>query len=384
MTTSTGSALQTPSVPQSALDELRRRLASTRWPDVTDESAAVHGISVARVRRLVEHWRTGFDWRAVEAELDRLGQVIVTTPDGRRLHAIHAKSPSPTGMPVLLVHGWPDSLLRFTKLIPLLTAAGHDVVAPAIPGFGFSDQPRGEMSPALVADDLAWLMGELGYTRYAAHGGDWGSAIAAALAGARPEAVVALHLTDVPWDRTFSVDREQASPAEQAFLDAASAWAELQTYLLANTRNPDTIAMALSDSPVGLLAWIAEMYQEWSEDPIPDDAVLALVSLLWFTNTVRSSIRLYSEPAQSWDDANDVDWGEPADSGEHGWDLGRVEVPTGFALFPKDLAGVPPREFAERFFPVERFTVMPRGGHFAALEQPNLLAEDLIGFLADR
>jgi pimeloyl-ACP methyl ester carboxylesterase len=287
-------------------------------------------------------------------------------------------------VPILLVHGWPDSVLRFTKLIPLLTAAGHDVVAPSIPGFGFSDQPRGEISPALVAEDFAWLMGELGYTRYAAHGGDWGSAIATALTGAQPEAVVALHLTDVPWDKTFSVDRQHASPAEQTFLDAAAAWAEVQTYLVANTRNPDTVAMALSDSPVGLLAWIAEMYQEWSEDPIPDDDILALASLFWLTNTVRSSMRLYSEPAQSWDDASDGDWDETAEAGAGGRDSGRVEVPTGFALFPRDLAGVPPREFAERFFPVERFTVMPRGGHFAALEQPQLLAEDLTGFLVNR
>ena len=218
-------------------------------------------------------------------------------------------------MPVLLVHGWPDSPLRFVRLIPLLTAAGHDVVVPTIPGFGFSDQPTGEMSPALVADDLAWLMGQLGYSRYAAHGGDWGSAIATALTESHPEAVVALHLTDVPWDKTFSVGREQASPPEQAFLDAAVAWAAVQTYLTANTRNPDTVAMALSDSPVGLLAWIAEMYQEWSEDPIPDDDVLAQVSLIWFTNTLRSSIRLYSEPAQSWDDAGDGDWGDAADWG---------------------------------------------------------------------
>lgn len=383
MTTSTRSIIETPSASQADIDELRRRLDSTRWPDVLDDSVAVHGISVATVRRLAEHW-THFDWRAVETELDRLGQLALVTPDGRRLHAIHAQSPKATGVPILLVHGWPDSLLRFTKLIPLLTAAGHDVVVPSIPGFGFSDQPRGEMSPALVAEDFAWLMAELGYTRYAAHGGDWGSAIATALTEAHPEAVVALHLTDVPWDKTFAVDRSQASPAEQAFLDAAAAWAEVQTYLVANTRNPDTIAMALSDSPVGLLAWIAEMYQEWSEDPIPDDDVLALASMIWLTNTMRSSIRLYSEPAQSWDDADDAAWGDTSDQGEGSWGSGRLEVPTGFALFPKDLAGVPPREFAERFFTVERFTVMPRGGHFAALEQPRLLAEDLIGFLVDR
>lgn len=409
MTTSLDHITQTatvPPVPQSALDELRRRLENIRWPQVVDESASGHGLSLATTRRLVEQWLTAFDWRAVEAELDRLGQLLVTTPDGRQLHVIHAKAPSATGIPVLLSHGWPDSSLRFTKLIPLLTAAGHDVVVPMIPGFGFSDQPSGEMSPAFVAEDFGWLMGELGYTRYAAHGGDWGSSVVTALATAHPESVAALHLTDVPWDKTFSVDREQASPVEQVYLDAASNWAAGQTYLLANTANPDTIGVALSDSPVGLLAWIAEMYQEWSEDPIPDDDVLALVSLLWLTNSVRSSIRLYSEPAGAWDEASweDADGGwdgagegiddsggwdsagdgdEGGDAGaQSGWNVGRIDVPTAFALFPKDLAGVPPREFAERFFPVERFTVMPKGGHFAALEQTDLLAEDLIAFLA--
>ena len=424
MTTSTDLTTRTssvPPVPQTALDELHGRLDAVRWPQVVDESAAGHGFPMATTRRLAGHWRTSFDWRGVEAELDRLGQQLVTMPDGRQLHFMHAKAASATGMPVLLVHGWPDSSLRFTKLIPLLTAAGHDVVVPTIPGYGFSDQPTAEMSPALVAEDLSWLMTELGYARYAAHGGDWGSAIATALATAHPESVAALHLTDVPWDKTFSVDREQASPVEQVYLDAATKWGEGQTYLLANTTNPDTIAVALSDSPVGLLAWIAEMYQDWSEDPISDDDVLALVSLLWLTNSVRSSMRLYSEPAGAWDEDawgeeswadsadrgdGDTEWGnadaaesgeagevsgdtgEGSESGESGWqcgwDVGQVEVPTGFALFPKDLAGVPPREFAERFFAVERFTVMPRGGHFAALEQPDLLAEDLIAFLAGR
>ena len=377
MTTQT--LTETTSVPPGEIDELRQRLDQTRWPATRDESASVAGISVAAVRRLAERWRTGFDWRAVEAALDDLGQLVTTTPDGRRLWAVHARSAAPTGVPVLLVHGWPDSPLRFTRLIPLLTAAGHDVVAPAIPGFGFSEQPSGEMSRELAAEDFHRLMGELGHDRYAVHGGDWGSAVATTLAETHPEAVVALHLTDVPFDKVFLVDRAQASPAEQAYLDAVVAWAEQQTYLLANTRNPDTVAMALSDSPVGLLAWVAEMYREWSEDPIPDDDVLAAASLLWFTNSLRSSVRLYSEPAESWDDSGAEAW---ADAGDGGWESGRVEVPTALALFPRDLAGVPPREFAERFFAVARCTVMPRGGHFAALEQPELLAEDLVAFLA--
>lgn len=307
-----------------------------------------------------------------------------TTADGRRLHALHAEGSD--AVPVLLIHGWPDSPLRFIDLIPRLVDAGHTVVAPSIPGCGWSEEPAGEMSRELAAEDFHALMLELGHTRYAVHGGDWGSAIATTLAAAHPESVAALHLTDVPFDLTFTIDPETASEAEAAYLQRISEFSDGQVYLLANCVQPDLLALALADSPVALLGWIAHLYDQWSESDISDDHLLANASLLWLTGTVRSSMRLYSEPTNAWDTAS-WEGGAPADpqdtgdgvlnesdgwNGHDSWAPTRIEAPTAFALFPRDL-GMAPRELAERHFAVERFSIMPRGGHFAALEQPGLL-----------
>lgn len=391
-----------PAIPQEAIDDLHRRLDQVRWPQPA-AGAAVPGFNVQRLRPLVEHWRHGFDWRRVEARLEALGQLCSTTGDGRRLHAVHARGGE--RVPVLLVHGWPDSPLRFLELIPLLTAAGHDVVAPAIPGFGLSEQPQGEMSRELVSQDFHALMTGLGYQRYAVHGGDFGSAIASCLAGLHPEAVVALHLTDVPFDLAYTIDEGSATEQEASYLRSIQTYAHGQMYLAANCAQPDVTALALADSPVGLLAWMAHLYDQWSESPVADDDLLASVSLMWLTGSVRSSMRLYSEPASAWDTSSEdassweastqettsgdaSSWGselaQDAAAGDAvSWGPSRVQTPTAFALFPADL-GMAPRALADRHFAVERFTVMPRGGHFAALEQPALLAEDLTGFLVGR
>lgn len=407
------STLTALTVPQASIDDLHRRLDQVRWPRRAP-GAAVPGFDTERLRPLVEHWRHGFDWRAVEARLDGLGQLLVTTAEGRRLHTAHARGGQ--RLPVLLIHGWPDSPLRFLDLVPRLTAAGHDVVAPAIPGFGLSEEPDGKISRELVAEDFHTLMTRLGYDRYAVHGGDWGSAIATTLAGLHPDAVAAVHLTDVPFDLAFTIDEATASDAEVAYLRSLEQGAGGQLYLTANTAQPDVTALALTDSPVGLLAWLAHLYDQWSEDQIGADDLLAAASLMWLTGTVRSSMRLYSEPVAAWDTASwdgvfgesasgdsaskdDGSWQEgsgtvadPSDdeaadaTGDKAvdpWAPARVEIPTAFPLFPKDLS-MAPRALAERHFRVERFTVMPRGGHFAALEQPALVAEDLVAFLDDR
>lgn len=365
---------RSPAVPQAAIDDLYRRLDHFPWPHQAP-GAARPGFDTERLRPLVDRWRHSFDWRSVETRLDQLGQHTTTTVDGRRIHAIHGRA-NGERIAVLLVHGWPDSPLRFVDLIPRLTAAGHDVVAPAIPGFGFSDEPAGELSTELVAEDFHHLMTDLGYGRYAVHGGDLGSGIATALASAHPEAVTALHLTDVPFDLAFMVDRNTASDAEARYLDSAEDFANGQLYLTANIQQPDVVALALADSPVGLLAWLAHLYDQWTEDEVDHDHLLANASLLWLTGSVRSSMRLYSEPAGAWDDPT---WeGQEGDPDSSSPD--NPAAPVAFALFPNDIA-MAPLEFAERFFNVERFTVMPRGGHFAALEQPQLLADDIVGFL---
>lgn len=389
-----------PAIPAAAIDDLHRRLDRVSWPRRAG-GAAVPGFDTERLRPLVEFWRHGFDWRAVEARLERLGQAICTTGDGRRLHAVHARGGDRVSL--LLIHGWPDSPLRFLELVPLLTAAGHDVVAPAIPGVGHSQEPEGEISRELIAQDFHALMSDLGYQRYAVHGGDWGSAIGATLAGLHPEAVVALHLTDVPFDLAYSIDRTTASDAEVAYLDSLEESAGGQLYLTANSTQPDVIALALTDSPVGLLAWLAHLYDQWSEDEIKAEDLLANASLMWLTGSLRSSMRLYCEPADAWDASSWEETGDPWRAGADSVNTGgideaadptdaegtgiraaaRIGTPTAFALFPKDL-GMAPRALADRHFTVERFTVMPHGGHFAALEQPALLAADLIAFLDKR
>lgn len=201
------------------------------------------------------------DWRTVEARLENLGQLVTTTADGRRIYALHAQHTGGGGrVPVLLIHGWLDSPLRFVHLIPRLTEAGHDVVAPAIPGFGWSEEPDGEISRELVAEDFHNLVTGLGYHRYAVHGGDWGSAIGTTLAGLHPESVVALHLTDVPFDLAFTIDEALASEAEMAYRCSLEQFAGGQLYLTANSAQPDVTALTLNDSPVGLLAWLAHLY----------------------------------------------------------------------------------------------------------------------------
>lgn len=379
-----------PTIPQSRIDELHRRLDQVSWPRRA-AGAAVPGFDTERLRPLVQRWRHDFDWRTVEARLEALGHLTSTTSDGRRLHTLHARGGE--RVPVLLIHGWPDSPLRFLDLVPRLTGAGHDVVAPAIPGFGWSEEPDGEISRELVAEDFHTLMTELGYQRYAVHGGDWGSAIATTLAGLHPDCVVALHLTDVPFDLAFTIDESNASEAELAYLRSLEQFSGGQLYLAANTAQPDVTALALTDSPVGLLGWLCHLYDQWAEKEIDADDLLAAASLMWLTGTVRSAMRLYSEPATAWDSTSweeDAERGagdDPAEPGneEHitSWEPTRVQTPTAFALFPQDLA-MAPRALAERHFQVERFTVMPRGGHFAALEEPALLAQDIVEFLAER
>lgn len=383
-----------PRISQDALDALDARIRDVRLPRLTPASEAAPGPDQSRQHTLLERWREGFDWRAIEDRVEELGYLETTTEDGRRLVAIHARAADSNGIPILLVHGWPDSPMRFLDLIPMLTAAGHDVVAPAIAGFWTSEEPDTEMSRDVVAADMHALMGELGYGRYAAHGGDWGSAVAQTIAQQHPEAVAALHLTDVPFDLAYTIDKDTAGPAEVAYLESIEKFGQEALYLTANTMQPNMVATVLADTPFGLATWLGSLYDAWSEKRLADDVIIANAALLHLTRTVRSSMRLYSEPAMSWEaedwDDGDTDaLGDDASAGDESadwsgdWAPARVEVPTAFALFPADL-GMAPRELAERFFAVERFTIMPRGGHFAAIEDPALLAEDVLQFLAGR
>ena len=356
-------------IPQSDVEDLVARLAATRWPNVLDEHVEEKGLSLAWLKRAAERWETGFGWRAAEADINTMPQFTATVAD-TTLHFVHARAEG-DGLPVLLVHGWPDSFLRYRAVIPALLAAGHDVIVPSLPGFLFSEQPTAPLRITAAADRLHELVTGLGYARYAVSGGDWGASIADYVATSRREQVAALHLTDVPLTRLFTVDRATATEAEQEYFADADRWFQEAAYRAVQAAEPTALASGLSDSPVALLAWIGAKFRDWS-DAEPDlDELLTQVSLHWFTNDARSSLRLYSEAfdPSAWGVVGDPDAPPP--------------IPTAVSSFPKDLIVPPPREYAERFYDVRVFTVHPRGGHFAATEQPASFTTDLLALLAE-
>jgi pimeloyl-ACP methyl ester carboxylesterase len=353
-------------VPQPVLDDLHRRLTDVRWPDAIADDWD-RGTRPAALRTLVGYWRDEFDWRAEEARLNQLEQYRVEI-DGIGLHVVRAGRPG--GTPLLLLHGWPDSYLRFLRLLPLL-ADRFDLVVPSIPGFGFTDRPTVPgMHPGRIAELLAGLMTELGFDRFAVHGGDVGGGVAEQVAATFGDRVLGLHLTDVPYWHLFAVDPATLSEPEQQYRQRGMTWSQAEgAYATLQRTKPQTLAYALNDSPVGLAAWFLEKFRAWSDcgDDVfgrfPPSWLATNLTLYWATGTAGSAARLYYDTAHF----------EPAGG------TGRVEVPTGVAIFPKDTVPAP-REFGERWFNVRRWTEMPRGGHFAAWEEPDLLAGDLHAF----
>jgi len=351
------------SVPQDVLDDLHRRLANTRWPEPIPGAAWDYGADVAYVRELCEYWRSGYDWRKQEAALNRFPQFLAEV-DGVDLHFWHVRGNGERPFPLLLVHGWPGSFVEMLAIVPMLTECFH-VVVPSLPGYGFSDAPSSAgMSNERIAGLFAELMTGLGYDRFAVQGGDWGAGIATWLAVRFPSRVVALHLNYIPGSFAPFVEGE-LSAEEASFLDQRAQWSDEQgAYGHVQRTRPVTLAYALSDSPAGLAAWIVEKFREWA-DPgsvVPLDVLLTNVTIYWATNSIASSMRLYLESART-----------PLrfERGE------RVRVPCGIARFPYE-APFPPRSWIERAYDVVRWTNMPQGGHFAALEAPERLAADVI------
>ncbi len=367
-------------LPQTALADLRERLRNPRWPDEVDGADWNYGTNLGYLKDLVAYWRDTFDWRAQEAAINGLAHFRAEI-DGFGLHFIHERGKGRSPLPLLLTHGWPDSFLRMMKIIPLLTdPAAHggasddafDVVVPSMPGYGFSDRPsESGCTSTRIAGLFAQLMTKgLGYDRFAAHGGDWGSGVTEELARDHAASLVGIHLTDVPYTHLFTVSPDELSEPERRFLESGKKWQmEEGAYAMIQGTKPQTLAYGLNDSPVGLAAWIIEKFRTWSdcggnvEARFSKDELLSNITLYWATETINSSIRLYYE-----------DQHHPRKDGDT-----RIEVPTGVTIFPKDLVRAP-REFGERFFNVQRWTKMPRGGHFAALEEPELLAEDIRAF----
>jgi pimeloyl-ACP methyl ester carboxylesterase len=363
-----------------ALADLRARLRATRWPDAPEDAGWSLGTDVAYLRDLVAYWADGFDWPAQETALNRLPHVRVEV-GGLRIHAVHARAVAPTGpvLPLVLSHGWPDSFWRYTQVVPLLTDPGahgadpadaFDVVVPDMPGYGYSDRPRGPaLDTVAVAGLWARLMTVLGYERFGAAGGDIGSGVSRFLALDHPDRVVAVHRTDggLP---VFTGDPATLAPEERDFLAGAAAWGGSEgAYAAMHRTKPQTAAVGLTDSPAGLAAWILEKLRAWSvcdghvERSFTKDEILVNITLYWLTGTIGPSMRMYR--------ANSAIPPE-----QH---ARRVEVPSGFSLFPGDLVR-PPRAWLDRTANVVRVTEPPRGGHFAPIEEPELYAQELRDF----
>jgi microsomal epoxide hydrolase len=362
------------------LSDLRRRLDNTRWPDEPPHGQAWQfGTDLTYLRRLVEYWREGFDWRTQEAAFNAFPQYTASVA-GINVHFFHVPGKGPAPMPLLLSHGWPGSVWEFHKIIPMLTdparfggdpADAFTVVAPSLPGYTLSFTPgqRRFGVPDIGSAFVELMRDVLGYQRFAAQGGDWGSFISAYLGLTWPQHVVGIHINLIP------IRREPLARSEDPELAAYRAeldhWLREETgYSSIQGTKPQTLAYALTDSPVGLAAWIVEKFRTWSDcdgdlsRSFSMDDLLTNIMLYWTTGAIGSSFWPYYSRQHDG-------WPLPADR--------RVEVPTAYQAFPKDILH-PPRHLAETALNVQRWTVAPRGGHFAALEVPELLAPDVRDF----
>ncbi len=367
---------------RTALRELEDRLRRTIWPDEVAADPWRYGPPVAYMRAFVEYWLDRYDWRTHEARLNSFPQ-FVTHVDGHRIHFIHQPGKGPAPMPLVITHGWPGSVIEMLKIIPLLTdpaAHGGDaadaftVIAPSIPGYGFSSRPtqRGA-SVFAVADIWAKLMTRLSYPKFGVQGGDWGSWISATTALRHPQRVLGLHLNylSTRFRPAIGSNDPPLSADEQDYLAKVARWSEAEgAYIAIQATKPLSLSYALADSPVGLAAWYVEKFRSWSDcqsepdEALTKDEMITDIMVYWLTGTVHSAIRLYSE------------------SREHPLHLApgqRIEPPCGIVHLPKELP-MPPRSWAERAFNIVHWTSLPRGGHFAAWEQPELLAGDIRAF----
>ncbi|MFI8526205.1 epoxide hydrolase family protein [Promicromonospora sukumoe] len=367
-----------PQAAPEAIEDLRARLRATRWPDAPEDAGWSLGTDVGYLRELVAYWADGFDWRAQEAALARLPR-FRTPVGGLGIHFVHARAVEPAGpvLPLVLSHGWPDSFWRYSKVVPLLTDPGahgadpadaFDVVVPDMPGFGYSDRPAGApLSSIDVAGLWAELMTTLGYERFGAAGGDIGSHVSRYLALDHPDRVVAVHRTDggLP---VFAGDPATLQAEERAWFAEAATWSATEgAYGAMHRTKPQTVAAGLNDSPAGLAAWIVEKLRAWSfgdlEDAYTRDEILTNITIYWLTGTIGSSMRMYH--ANGAIPARQV--------------TRRVEVPSGFSLFPGDIVR-PPRAWLERTANTVYVSEPERGGHFAAFEEPELYAQELRDF----
>jgi pimeloyl-ACP methyl ester carboxylesterase len=360
------------------LDDLADRLAATRFPDEIEDTGWDYGVPIGYLRELVEYWRDGYDWRAHERRLNELDH-FRTLIDGQQIHFVHARSAEENAMPLLLVHGWPGSIVEFLDVIPKLTDPENHggraedafhVIVPSLPGYGFSEPTRTRgWDPERIAHAFIDLMARLGYTCYAAQGGDWGAQVSTRIGALDSEHCAAIHLNmpiAVPPAEPVALTAE-----EEADLAAFREFQrEESAYSFEQGTKPQTLGVSLNDSPAGLLAWIIEKFRAWSdcdgnpENAFTRDQLLTNVMLYWVTRTITSSARLYREARLA---------------GLRGEAPQYVGVPTGVARYPKEILRFP-RSWVEQRYNVTYWAAMPRGGHFAAMEQPELFTDDLRTF----
>jgi pimeloyl-ACP methyl ester carboxylesterase len=367
-------------VADAAIADLRERLARTRFPDQAPGAPWAYGSDVAYLQELVDYWQGDFDWRAEEARLNVFPQYKAPL-HGIDVHFLHVPGKGPDPMPLMLAHGWPGSVFEFLELIPRLTdparfggepADAFTVVAPSLPGYGLSfapGQPR--FGVEAIADCLAELMTILGYERFAAQGGDWGAFVASRLGCAHAGRLIGIHINLLPIRRDPNMVADP-TPEERRYLGELAAWLKEETgYQWIQGTRPQTLAFGLTDSPAGLAAWIVEKFRAWSdcggdvEAVFTKDQLLANISLYWFTGAIGASFwPYYARLHGPW----------PIPEGT------TVDVPTGYCEFAREILR-PPRSLAERTYTdLRRWSVMPRGGHFAALEQPDALADEVRAF----
>jgi epoxide hydrolase len=374
-------------IPQADLDDLRERLARTRWPDELPGTGWAHGAPLGYLKDLVEYWRTTYNWRDHEARLNEMPQ-FTTTIDGQNIHFLHVRSPEPDAVPLIVTHGWPSSIVEYLDIIGPLTdprAHGADpahafhLVVPSLPGYGLSG-PTHEAGwgARRVAETWATLMQRLGYPRYGAQGGDWGTWISRELGVVAPDRVLGVHTNGlITWPSGDPDELAGLTDLEQDRLSFGEYYMrELYGYKLIQSTRPQTLSYALADSPVGQLAWIVGVFREWTdctdtpEDAVDRDRLLTNVMLYWLTNTAPSSARSFVDTPDTPDDA-DLETDVPPST-----------VPTGVAVFPRGILR-PIRRFAERDNKnIVHWSEFDRGGTFAAWEEPDLLIDDMRTFFA--